>query len=179
MRTQTKLLCYLVLNLSGCNLFFTPAAVREACANSQVAPREFLDQPMALQQATFVNYNFDTQYCIYLEGTQIPEAHNTPIDITFAQEGPKIVQPLEKKLANAYDDLTVRHIVRLFLLISIGQSYDVAGDKPLMELLETKVNEVQDSYWRDYCRYQLNQIIHPTPRGQIWPPFEYPYKSPS
>jgi hypothetical protein len=123
---------------------------------------EFFWMPENQRNAEFEKYDFDTQYKIYIYGTQQIEPPMIGLAWPLARQGARIVQPLEAKLESADDDLTIRDIAFVFRVMSDLGTYDVAGDKPLMEKLRMKVSAMKNPSWRLVTEDSLRAIREKT-----------------
>ncbi len=99
---------------------------------------KFFWMPEKQRNAEFEKYDLDTQYRIYIYGSQQIEPPMIGLAWPLAREGGRIVQPLAAKLESADHDLTIRDIVFVFRVMNDLGTYDVAGDKSLMNKLREK-----------------------------------------
>jgi len=76
----------------------------------------------------------------------------------LAKQGGKIVQPLQAKLEAADDDFTIRDILLVFVAMSQLETYDVAGNKPLMQELLEKSGEKKDPSWAIVAQDDIHEI---------------------
>ena len=126
-----------VLALSSCILFLHPKP-REGFSY------EFFWMPKEQRDAEFLKQDFETQYKLYIYGSQEIEPPVIDLAYTMAKQGEKIVQPLEAKLDSADDDPTIQDIVFVFAAMSELETYDVPANKPLMQKLLEKQGAVKD-----------------------------------
>jgi hypothetical protein len=105
---------------------------------------EFFWMPEKQRNARFEKYDFDAQYAIYLYGCQKIEPPEIELAWQLARQGAPIVQPLEAKLENANDDLTIRDILFVFTVMSDRHTYDVMADKRFFQLLLLKQGAIKD-----------------------------------
>jgi hypothetical protein len=147
-KTSLGLICMLVI--SSCIL----AHPRPPAGISY----KFFWLPTQQQDAEFEKQDFDTQYKIYIYGSQEIEPPDMGLAWVLAKQGGKIVQPLEAKLEAADDDLTIRDIVLVFAAMSQLETYDVAGDKPLMQKLLEKQGAVKDPAWAIIVQNDIHEI---------------------
>lgn len=120
--------------------------------------KEFFWMPGKQRDAEFKKQDFDTQYRIYIYGSQEIEPPAIDLAWTLAQEGGKIVQPLEAKLETVDDDLTIRDILLVFAAMSQLETYDVAGNKALLEELREKATGIKDPAWAIVAQDDLHEI---------------------
>jgi len=133
-------------------------------------PRGFFDMPSDRRVAEFEKYDFDTQYKIFICGQQKIEPPQLELAWRFACEGGRIVQPLEAKLENADDELTIRDIVLVFRAMNDLGTYDVAGDKSLTNKLRDKVSTltVKDPFWWHEAEDNLLAIQKNSAKNTTW-----------
>lgn len=139
------------------------------CAPSQAAlpkgvTNEFFWMPPKQRDAAFEKYDFEDQYKIYMYGCQQIEPPTIGLAWPLAREGASIVQPLEAKLRNANDDLTITYIVFVYRVMNDLGTYNVASNKSLMEELREKVSAMQDPTWRVMTENTLLEIREKPPR---------------
>jgi hypothetical protein len=120
--------------------------------------------PKEQRDAEFEKYDFDNQFRIYIYGSQHIEPPMIALAWPLAREGGRIVEPLEEKLETADDDLTVRDIAFVFRVMNDLGTYDVAGDKPLMEKLRIKVSAIKNPSWRLVTEDSLRAIREKSPK---------------
>jgi len=128
---------------------------------------EFFYLPEQKRNAEFERYDFDTQYRIYIYGSQEIEPPVIGLAWPFAREGARIVQPLTSKLKSADDDATIHSIVFVFRVMNDLGTYDVAGDKSLMEELREKVGTMKDPFWNHITKDDLLAIREKSPRNVV------------
>lgn len=136
-KTLVGMICVLLLSCCTSNHARLPKGFSD----------EFFRRPEKQRDADFEKYDFDTQYRIYIYGCQQIEPPMIGLGWQLAREGGRIVQPLEAKLGSTDDDLTIRDIVLIFKAMNVLGTYDVAGDKSLMERLREKVSAMKDPFW--------------------------------
>jgi hypothetical protein len=119
---------------------------------------EFFWMPENQRDAEFQKQDFDTQYQIYIYGSREIEPPAMGLAWTLAREGGKIVPPLEAKLQAADDDLTIRDILLVFAAMSELETYDVAGNKSLMEELRERATAIKDPAWAIVAQNDLHEI---------------------
>lgn len=118
----------------------------------------FYAQTLKDQIETFASHSFEEQYAIYIYGNQVRHPPAIYLARPFGSEGEKVVAPLSKKLIEAHDDLTIRDLVMIFSEISSQKSYEVAGDKRLMELLSSAVDRMRNPDWKAIAVRELQSI---------------------
>jgi hypothetical protein len=128
-------------------------------------PNEFFLLPNEQRDAEFQKYDLETQYKIYICG-QKREPPMLELSSPFAQEGGRIVPLLKMKLESTDNDLRIRDIVRLFREMNDLGTYNVAGDKSLMEELRSKVGEMKDPNWQKVTENMLLEIREKPPTNQ-------------
>ncbi len=126
------------------------------------APNEFFLMPAEQRDAEFQKYDIETQYKIYICGQQ-REPPMLELASPFAQEGGRIVPLLKMKLESTDNDLRIRDIVRLFREMNDLGTYNVAGDKSLMEELRSKVSGMKDPDWQKVTEKMLLEIREKSP----------------
>lgn len=114
--------------------------------------------PEDQRDAEFLKQDFDTQYKIYIYGSQEIEPPVMGLAWVLAKQGGKIVQPLQAKLEAADDDFTIRDILLVFVAMSQLETYDVAGNKPLMQELLEKSGEIKDPSWAIVAQDDIHEI---------------------
>jgi len=125
-------------------------------------PNEFFLLPNEQRDAEFQKYDLETQYKIYICG-QKREPPMFGLASPLAREGGRIVPLLKMKLEGTDNDLRIRDIVRLFREMNDLGTYNVAGDKSLMEELQSKVGEMKDPDWRKVTEKMLIEIREKPP----------------
>jgi hypothetical protein len=125
-------------------------------------PNSFFLLPNEQRDAEFQKYDLETQYKIYICG-QKREPPMFGLASPLAREGGRIVPLLKMKLEGTDNDLRIRDIVRLFREMNDLGTYNVAGDKSLMEELQSKVGEMKDPDWRKVTEKMLIEIREKPP----------------
>lgn len=136
--------------------------VRAAVAHcDQPVPFEFFHQPIEEQLAQFARLDFEDQYAIYIFGCQRFDPPPLWLGQSIAAAGAKVVSPLSAKLSTAQDDATIEHILRVLIEMKFQGSYDVAGDRALMQTVQESVRRTKDPLNRMLAEGDLRKI-----RGQ-------------
>ena len=78
--------------------------------------------------------------------------------IPFAMGGKRVVDFLQGKLAQATDDLTMRDIVLVLNEVHRQKTYNVAGDRDLMQLITDSVARIKDDNWRRMTEQMVREI---------------------
>ena len=134
---KTAIAVISILALFSCILLFHPKP-------PEGFSYEFFWMPAEQRDAEFLKQDFDTQYKLYIYGSQQIEPPVIDLAYTMAKQGAKIVEPLRAKLEATHDDLTITDILYVFTAMSALESYDVAGNKPLMQELLEKSEAIKD-----------------------------------
>jgi len=108
---------------------------------------------MGKQMSDFARFPVDTQYAVYLCGNQIIHPPAMHLATPFAAEGAAIVPLLRQKLSQARDDVTIRDIVRVLTQMQVQKTYDVRGDRQLMELMNSSIAGMRDPEWPHHSRH--------------------------
>ena len=140
-----------MLLFSSCSIFHHPN-LPEGFSN------KFFWMPEKQQDAEFLKQDFDTQYKIYIYGSQEIEPPAIGLAWALAREGRKIVQPLEAKVESADDDATIEDILLVFVAMSELETYDVAGNKALMEELRDRGLGIKDPALAIIAQDDLHEI---------------------
>jgi len=119
---------------------------------------KFFWLPTQQRYAEFEKQDFETQYRIYIYGSQEIEPPDIGLAWVFAKQGGKIVQLLEAKLDSADDDATIQNIVFVFAAMSDLEAYDVPANKPLMQKLLEKQGAVKDPALAIMVQDDLHEI---------------------
>ncbi|MGB0060607.1 MAG: hypothetical protein WBP68_10505 [Candidatus Binatus sp.] len=119
---------------------------------------KFFWLPTQQRDAEFEKQDFDTQYKLYIYGSQEIEPPEMGLAWVLAKQGGKIVQPLEAKLEAADDDLTIRDILLVFVAMSQLETYDVPANKPLMQELLEKSGAIKDPSWAIVAQDDMHEI---------------------
>jgi hypothetical protein len=119
---------------------------------------EFFWMPDKQRDAEFLKQDFDTQFKLYIYGSQEIEPPEIGLAYTMATQGGKIVQPLRAKLEATDDDSTILDILEVFKAMSVLESYDVAGNKPLMQELLEKSGDIKDPSWVIVAQDDMHDI---------------------
>ena len=114
--------------------------------------------PKEQRDAEFLKQDFDTQYKLYIYGSQQIEPPAIDLAYTMAKQGAKIVEPLRAKLEATHDDRTITDILFVFTAMSALESYDVAGNKPLMQELLEKSGAIKDPAWAIVAQDDIHDI---------------------
>lgn len=117
----------------------------------------FFQKSLKDQMAEFPSYELRNQYAIFICGNQAVHPPAQYLAGAFAQDGPKAVEFLRGKLKNAKGDLTIRDITLVFAEMNRLKTYDVAGDKELINLLTEKINGMK-SEWKVESEQLLTEI---------------------
>jgi hypothetical protein len=126
-------------------------------------PKGFFLMPPKQQLTEFEKYDFDTQYKIYICGQQ-REPPMLELVSPFAREGGRIVPLVKAKLESTDNDSTVDEIVYVFREMNDMGTYDVAGDKSLMEELREKVTGMKDPALQKITEKNLLEIREKSPK---------------
>jgi hypothetical protein len=110
----------------------------------------------------FNSLDMETRYRIYICSHQYTHPPLLGLETYFARDV-EAAAFLESKLQQAEHDLTIRDIVDVFVEMSEQNSYDVAGDADLMELLQRKSAQIREPQWRNYTMQRLGEIREPAP----------------
>jgi len=108
--------------------------------------------------ARFAGAELDKQYAIYVCGNQYIEPPATYFATEFAREGHKAVPLLKVRLLEATSDGTIQNIILVFAEMSRQKTYDVVGDKRLMELIQEAGEKVRDSFWKAIVDKEIKEI---------------------
>lgn len=92
----------------------------------------------------FGTFDNDKKYLVYICGNQTVHPPIIELATLMANEGPKIVPYLLKKLDETSSDATVRNILRIFTEMQRNSSYNVARDNKLMQALDERVKTISD-----------------------------------
>jgi len=120
--------------------------------------RQVFVAPIDQQLETFPSYDFETQYRLYIYGNQKVEPPALYLIRPFAAEGATIVEPLQRRFVMASDEATIRDIVLVFADMKHLGSYDVTGDKALMDMMWQRVGRMKDEFWREFCERELRSL---------------------
>ena len=119
---------------------------------------KFFWQPDKQRDAEFLKQDFETQYRLYLYGSQEIEPPEIGLAYTMATQGGKIVQPLRAKLEATDDDSTILDILEVFKAMSVLETYDVAGNEPLRQELLEKSGDIKDPSWAIVAQDDMHEI---------------------
>jgi hypothetical protein len=108
----------------------------------------------------FQNYDIESQYAIYICGNQIVHPPAIYLAKAFAMEGKEVVDFLSAKLINAKDDLTIRDIILVFRYMHWLKTYDVLGDKHLVDHIIESSERVQDEEWKRIVKNDVYEIMY-------------------
>lgn len=121
-------------------------------------PTGFFRMPSDQRWAEFQKFDFETQYNTYICGQQRVEPPDVQLALIFARNGGTIVKPLESKLSETNDDRTIQNIVYLFDIMNSIGAYNVASNRPLMEILSRKLTAIRDPTVNVIAQYSLLNI---------------------
>ncbi len=110
--------------------------------------KTFLKKPVKVQMQEFGNYDLETQYAIFIYGTQVAHPHAFHLPEAFAQQGSKVVGFLKVKLLEEDYDPIIGEIIHVFTEMKRLKTYDVAGDRELIRLIIDRMKGMKDSFWR-------------------------------
>lgn len=120
--------------------------------------RTFFEKPISVQMSEFSNYDVESQYAIYICGSQTREPPSIHLAIPFAKEGKTVTELLKEKLSATQSDLTIRDILFVFEEMSRQKTYNVAADNDLMKAINVAVMRVKDPFWKKSCEQSLEEI---------------------
>lgn len=143
-----------VLIIAGCS-FAACSGLRDECGPWVDT---FFQRPLKEQIATFDSYSLQNQYQIFICGNQAIHPPAIYLATPFAKQGAAAVPLLEKELAQAHSDQTVRDIVLVFAEMQRQRSYDVSKDTSLMRLIAKKVNGMHDPEWKAVAQGNVDKI---------------------
>lgn len=131
------------------------------CVSSSTVADEnhFFTRPLGEQHKLFKTYSLERQYAIYIESMQ--QRH--PPDIAFAYEltsaGKKAADFLIRRLESGEDEWTQEHIFLAFEVMAKQGSYDVKGDKALINKLKVAVAAMKNVHNREASQASLRDIL--------------------
>ena len=123
--------------------------------------REFLVDRSEEERATLVsNQEISKQYEIYQCGMET--RHPRPLDLVevVAANGESAVPFLQNELESESADQRIVNIVYIFNWMKLKQTYDVAGDVGLIELIKSKIDSMKDDYLRSVAAKNLQEILN-------------------
>lgn len=98
---------------------------------------------------SFRQHPLDVQLDLFFFGNQVRHPPAMHLSRCFALSGKVGVDLLRSKLLEASTSLILRDISMLLLEIDRMGTYDVAGDKKLIDAIKASVATMNDSDWRD------------------------------
>ncbi len=122
------------------------------------AAHAFVRLPLREQLAEFDSRSVPEQYDIYLCGTQVVHPPLIHLAQPFAKDGKAAVAFLQRRLAEADDDATIRDIVMVFAEMQKQRTYDVAMDTVLMQTIQSSASRIKDAGWRQFVTQRVNEI---------------------
>jgi len=118
----------------------------------------FFQKPDKEQEAEFRQYALEQQYALFLCGNQVMHPPAMYLMVPFAMGGKRVVGFLQSKLAQATEDLTIRDIVLVLEEVQRQKTYDVAGDRDLMQLITDSVARIKDDDRRHFIEQMVRDI---------------------
>lgn len=152
LRLQMFALCLMTTLAIGC----TPAGSLEASCEGTVDTMLDLSHDDLVER--FDRVNFDEKYRWLICGNQFVHPPMMVFAVEFARLGAEAVAYLTPKLETAKGDLTIRDIVSVFSFMQALETYDVASDAELMQLLDDNVARISDPDWKRWGLEELERI---------------------
>jgi len=121
----------------------------------------FFHQPFRAQIEEFGRRSLEDQYTLLICGNQVIHPPALYLVRPMAQQGQAAAVFLKQKLLAATDDLTIRDIVMVFVDMNRNHDFDVAGDKDLMALIDSRARSMKDPGWKNFVNQRVAEIIHP------------------
>lgn len=119
----------------------------------------FFRKPVTSQADEFIEQDVETQYAIYICGCQTREPPSIHLAVPFAKKGREAAGLLKEKLSHSRSDATTRDILFVFEQMAIQKSYDVAGDRDLMKVMDAAVNRTKDPFWKKQNEQVYHEIV--------------------
>jgi len=120
--------------------------------------KTFFNQSTKAQLTAFDTYGIARQYEIFLCGMQSVHPPAMHLATPFALHGRAVVDLLKAKLSQAEDDLTIRDIVFLLTEMKNRQTYNVADDVELMNLIDAGITRMKDENWKQSVEAMVDEI---------------------
>lgn len=118
----------------------------------------YFRKPLKQTISEFTARDLESQYMIYICGNQYIHPPALHLAAPFASEGKPAALFLEQKLSAASSPSSIRDILNVYAEMQRQKTYDVKSNASLIQLLDTKISTIADSYWRDHCQGILNTI---------------------
>jgi hypothetical protein len=78
---------------------------------------------------------------------------------TLRKKGREAAGLLKEKLSHSRSDATTRDILFVFEQMAIQKSYDVAGDRDLMNVMDAAVSRTKDPFWKKQNGQAYQEIV--------------------
>jgi hypothetical protein len=122
----------------------------------------FYGESMQTRIARFAVADLEKQYAIYICGNQFREPPAMYFAGPFAQEGGRAVDFLKPKLDKASEDATIRDIIHVFAEMKRQDTYEVAQDAALMQVIQASVGRIRDRFWKRFVEREVSRISEPS-----------------
>jgi hypothetical protein len=130
--------------------------IKRRCGEEE---RAFLRMPVNAREIEFRKLDVERQYQLYLCESQIPKPPTKYLIEPLAEQGAALIPILRNELNATHDDLIVRDVVALLLEINRSGTYDVAADASLVQLARSRVEGMDDEFWKDFTAKMLDELI--------------------
>lgn len=144
----------LTLVSSGCRHVIEDSPIADCSGFNKT----FFSKPTTVQLIEFAALDIETQYAIYICGSQFREPPSIYLAAPFGKQGVVVVGFLKEKLKVARGDLTIHDIILVFDQMNRQDTYDVVGDLDLTRVIEDGVARVKDSFWRQRSARALEEM---------------------
>jgi hypothetical protein len=118
----------------------------------------FFRLPPKVQLEDFGRRDLEEQYTILICGNQAIHPPALYLAQLLALRGEGAAVFLKGKLARTKDDLTVRDIVVVFTEMHRNHTYDVAADRDLMTLIDSRLTTMKDAGWKSLVSQRVAEI---------------------
>lgn len=149
------ILSVLLLLMQGCVDLFYPPPFRECPTLSRTY---FAEHGRQEQTAAFLAYDQEMQYKIFICGMQYEHAPILELLDAYAAGGETAARFLKVKLAEAESDRTVVNILQVYDEMHRMGTYDCLADEQLMQIIESKLENMRNPGWRRFAEKILRRI---------------------
>jgi hypothetical protein len=152
------LVAILPLSISGCIWWPHNIKVGEYDCSTLADSGIFYGKSEKARVDEFAHYDVAKQYAVFICARDYIEPPALEFVGPFALNGEKAIGFLKARLMDAPDDSTIQYIVYALDEMVRLETYDVAGDKDLMRLVDERVKGMKDPFWKKMTEKDLCEI---------------------
>lgn len=120
----------------------------------------FLSKTLTEQRAAILGYPLAQQVDLYVEALRRKHPRDLGLGVVLAKQGAPLVPVLTDRLKEHPTDWEIDKVQLISVLTHMQYygTYDVAGDRQLMVLLDQKVADMEMPFWKDLAQNYLKPI---------------------